>query len=137
MQDEGALGALSQCTREHLCKLSQVRLEEAFDTAMDHPGRSARLCAMIRADLAATTLRMPDLALRLTREAVQRAPTEPAYRLSLGRRAAASGDLSTVKEEQINALRHLNFAGRLDQDIAGLERSLPGTGATTAAPGHD
>lgn len=122
VQDESALGALALCLRQDGCHFEASDLRNAFDAAMDHPAPSARLYA-VYADFAASTLDDDVLALRLTETAVRKAPAEPAYRINLARRAISNGQASLARE-QIDALKGMNFGGRLDSDIASLDRSL-------------
>ena len=126
IQDESALGALAQCLRNGGCHFEANDLRDAFDAAMSHPAPSARLCAMY-GDFAAATLADNVLALRLTEAAVRKSPEEPAYRINLARRALANGQKELARE-QVEALRRLNFGGRLDNDIASLNRSFPVAG---------
>ncbi|UPG84809.1 hypothetical protein L2Y94_16005 [Luteibacter aegosomatis] len=125
VQDESSLGALAQCLRQGACHFEAGNLRDAFDAAMDQPNPSARLCAMY-SDFAASSLHDETLALRLSKAAVEKAPGEPVYRISLARRALNAHD-SELAREQIEALRRVNFAGRLDADIASLERDAQST----------
>jgi hypothetical protein len=119
VQDESALGALAQCLRSGGCRFDVDDLHAAFDAAMGQPAPSARLCAMY-ADFASASLQDPLSALHLSEKAVLRSPDEPVYRINLARRAIAVHEMD-IAREQIDALRRLNFAGRLDDDIAALE----------------
>lgn len=121
VQDESSLGALSQCLYQGGCQFEADELHRAFDAAMDHPNPSARLCSLY-ADFAINTLHDNVLALRMSNMAVAKAPSEPVYRVKLAQRALAAND-ATLARKQIDALRAINFAGRLDGDIASLERA--------------
>lgn len=121
VQDESALGALSQCLDEGGCQFERDELRKAYDAAMDHPNPSARLCSLY-ADFA-TASRNDTHALELSRMAVEKAPSEPVYRIKLAQRALAAHD-TILARQQIDALRGMNFAGRLDGDIASLKRAL-------------
>jgi hypothetical protein len=122
VQDESSLESLTQCAREHHCELPPKRMTEAFLTALSHPNPSARLLAMY-GDYAWNVLDDKALGLRMTEQALQTSPNEPAYHITLIRMLAAEGRnneaLSAIKQ-----LETLNIAGRLDDSIAEL-RALP------------
>jgi hypothetical protein len=123
IQDESSLAALTQCVRERHCALPAERMMQAFTSALSHPNPSARLLA-IYGDYAWNVLNDHALGERMTREAVQTRPNEPAYQITLIRMLAAQGR----KAEALAALKQLetlNFGGRLDSSVAGL-RKLPG-----------
>lgn len=118
VQDESALGALTQCDREHHCDLPTNRMTEAYLAAMSHPGPSARLLAMY-GDYAWNVLEDYALGERMTAEAVKTSPNEVAYRITLVRMLAAQRR-NTEASQQLRQLRQLNTGGRLDNDMAKL-----------------
>jgi hypothetical protein len=64
------------------------------------------------------------LGLRMTEEAVQTQPEEPAYRITLVRMLAAQGP-STAAVQALKQLETLNIGGRLSTSLREL-RALPG-----------
>jgi len=123
VQDESSLGALVQCTHNHLCDLPRERMMEAFMAALTHPDPSARLLATY-GDYAWNTLDDHALGLRMTREAVKTSPGEPAYRVTMVRMLQALGSNDAALAE-LRQLELLNYGGRLDVTLAQL-RNLPG-----------
>ena len=123
VQDESSLGALTQCVREHQCKLPKQRMMEAFYAALSHPDPSARLLAMY-GDYAWNVLDDHALGLRMTEDAVKASPAEPAYQITLIRMLAALG-LKVDADKAIGQLATLNIGGRLNSSLAEL-RKLPG-----------
>jgi hypothetical protein len=122
IQDESSLGALTQCARDGHCALPTARMMQAFNSALSHANPSARLLATY-GDYAWNVLNDHALGERMTREAIQARPNEPAYQITLIRMLAAQGR----KAEALAALRQLetlNFGGRLDTSVAEL-RKLP------------
>ncbi|HET7664210.1 MAG TPA: hypothetical protein VFK31_11280, partial [Rhodanobacteraceae bacterium] len=122
VQDISSLAALTQCAREGGCKLPENRMIEAFLAALSHPP-SSRLLA-IYGDYAWNVLDDHALGERVTAEAVQRDPNEPAYHITLTRMLAAQGRYDEARQ-QIKALERLNIGGRLNGSIAGLRALLP------------
>jgi hypothetical protein len=123
VQDESALGALTQCEREHHCDLPEARMTEAYLAALSHPNPSARLLAMY-GDYAWNVLNDHLLGQRMTADAVKTSPNEPAYRITLVRMLVAQGRTSEAREALLQ-LQRLNFGGRLVQSLREL-RALPG-----------
>jgi len=123
VQDESSLGALTQCAREQRCNLSKQRMVEAYLAALSHQPPSARLLASY-GDYAWNVLDDHALGLDLTRWAVQAAPEEPAYRITLIRMLASTGNSSAARDE-LKQLEPLNYGGRLDATLMQL-RTLPG-----------
>lgn len=126
VQDESSLGALSECAREHQCDLPMGRMMEAFLAALSHPSPSARLLATY-GDYAWNVLDDRALGLRMVRAAVEAAPEEPAYQVTLVRMLIALGRTQEALQALVD-LRRLNIAGRLDETInrlgVGLGRPL-------------
>lgn len=123
VQDESSLAALTECVRNHLCKLPQNRMIEAFMAALSHPSPDARLLANY-GDYAWNVLDDHDLGLRMTKEAVKVDPSEPAYRITLIRMLVVLGQKGDATAA-LKQLETLNYAGRLNGSLAKL-RSLPG-----------
>ncbi len=123
VQDESSLGALTQCVRDHQCKLPKQRMMEAYYAALSHPDPSARLLAMY-GDYAWSVLDDHALGLRMTEDAVKASPAEPAYQITLIRMLAALGR-KVDADKAIGQLATLNFGGRLNSSLAEL-RKLPG-----------
>lgn len=124
VQDESSLGTLTQCADDGKCQLPERRMVEAYLAALSHPHPSARLLATY-GDYAWNTLGDYDLGLRMTVDAVSAAPKDPAYRVTLARMYAASGNYDKVAA-QLNALHALNIGGQLTRDIAGVEKLMAG-----------
>lgn len=122
VQDESSLGALTQCAREGACRLPEGRMVEAFLAALSHPSPSARLLATY-GDYAWNVLGDHELGLRMTQAAVDTAPAEPAYRITLVRMLAASGK-HRAAHEALLGLQSLNIAGRLDDTMRNLRARL-------------
>jgi hypothetical protein len=123
VQDESSLGALTQCTRGQSCDLPKERMVQAFLAALSHPHPSARLLATY-GDYAWNVLDDHDLGERMTAEAVQTAPNEPAYQITQVRMLAAQGR-TTDARQAISQLETLNIGGRLNGSLNEL-RVLPG-----------
>jgi len=123
VQDESSLGALTQCAREGRCNLSKQRMVDAYLAALSHSDPSARLLAMY-GDYAWNVLGDHALGLQVTADAVKRAPSEPAYRITLVRMLVATGETDRAYSA-LAQLETLNIGGRLDDKIEAL-RQLPG-----------
>ncbi|MCX7513736.1 hypothetical protein [Frateuria sp. STR12] len=122
VQDESSLGALTQCARERLCPLPEQRMLDAFEAALSHPNPSARLLATY-GDYAWSVLGNHGLGIRMTDMASHAAPQEPAYLTTLIRMHLATGDRASARRE-LNSLRLLNTAGRLEGTIRSLEMGI-------------
>lgn len=120
VQDESSLAALTSCDREKMCDLPAKRLEQAYFAALSHPNPSARLLAMY-GDFAWNVMGDHELGLRVAEEVVQRAPNEPAYRITLIRMLDALHQHEAM-QAQIDALKRLNIGGRLDADLKDLPK---------------
>jgi len=122
IQDESSLIALVQCESDDRCDLPDEPMMRAFTAALAHPQPSARLLATY-ADYIWMSTSDVATAYRYARMAVDAAPAEPAYRVTLGRWAVSLGDAPEAVR-QLAALRHLNYGGRLDQDVATLAHAI-------------
>jgi protein O-mannosyl-transferase len=121
IQDESSLGALTSCSIKQDCDIPKARLMQAFAAALSHPSPSARLLATY-GDYAWNELHDRDLAFRVMKNAVETAPKEPAYRITLARMMLTVGDKDGAAE-QIKTLERLNVGGSLDSDIAKLKKT--------------
>ncbi|XRD86325.1 hypothetical protein ISN73_17595 [Dyella acidisoli] len=118
VQDESSLGALTECARDHGCDLPPRRMIDAYLAALSHPNPSARLLSMY-GDYAWNVLGDRALGEQMAEGAVNTAPNETAYRITLIRMLVALGQTS----EAMHAYRQLalmNVGGRLDQELKNL-----------------
>lgn len=125
VQDESSLAALVECAREGSCALPRGRMLEAFEAAMAHPDPSARLLATY-GDYAWNVLGDQAKGEQLTTRAVQAAPGEPAYRITLARMLLGLGRTADARV-QVQALRGMNIGGRLDGPIDNLALQIDAT----------
>lgn len=123
VQDESSLGALTQCAREKNCNLPPDRMMAAFMAALSHPNPSARLLATY-GDYAWNILDDHALGLRMTKDAVNAQPSEPAYQITLVRMLAAQGEKAEANQT-IGQLEAMNIGGQLNVQLTQL-RALPG-----------
>lgn len=123
VQDESSLDALTKCSREGACHLPEGRMVSAFLAALSHPNPSARLLATY-SDYAWDILGDHALGLQLIERAINAAPMEPAYRITVVRMLLAGGQYDQARQA-LKKLGALNFGGRLDGSIAELRSRLP------------
>ncbi|MBM7130062.1 hypothetical protein ISS99_11020 [Dyella mobilis] len=123
VQDESSLQTLTECLRDKTCIFPQEYLGKAFEAALTHPQPSARLLAMY-GDYSWNILRNEAQGEQYLAEAVGKAPTEPAYRISLIRMLAAEGKYGEANAS-LAQLRLLNIGGRLTDSLNELQ-ALPG-----------
>jgi len=119
VQDDAALGGMTRCIIGGKCPFDTERMQAAFDAALSHPRPRAPVFAAY-ADYAWNILHDQPLSIRLMERAISAAPTEPAYRISLARKAIATGNTSAATRE-VQVLEKLNYGGRLDQEIMQLK----------------
>jgi hypothetical protein len=122
VQDDSSLAALSQCARERHCDLPKPRMVAAFQAALGHPRPSPRLLATY-SDYAWNVLGDKPLGEQMIERAIQAAPAEPAYRITLIRMLVVLGRTGEA-EKQYAQLKAMNLGGRLDRDLAGLRDLL-------------
>jgi hypothetical protein len=122
VQDESSLGALTQCARDSLCDLPKQKMISAYLAALSHPDPSARLLAMY-GDYAWNVLGDRYLGIRMTEDAVDAAPSEPAYYITLIRMQVALGR-SKEAHVELERLMHLNIGGHLNEDLIRLRHLL-------------
>ena len=119
-EDISALISLTNCYGANICKFDTAQLQRAYEAALSRPHPIARLNGAY-ADFQRDILRNDELAEVYLARAVAGAPNESAYRIDLAALYARNGQTDKALE-QIEALRQMNFAGRLDGQIATLER---------------
>ncbi|GAB2788402.1 hypothetical protein GCM10027021_08770 [Dyella kyungheensis] len=130
VQDESSLAALAQCAKDSACSLPSDRMVQAFEAALSHPGPSARLQATY-SDYAWNVLGDRPLGLSMIEGAVNSAPSEPAYRITMVRMLASLGYEAKARQALVQ-LQTMNFGGRLDSAIHSLQELLDKR--TAAAP---
>jgi len=118
-EDISALISLTQCRVKNDCHFDTAPLQRAFEAALSRPHAIARLYSAY-ANFASELLHDDALAIQTMRKAVQKAPSEPAYRIQLTHWLAIHG-MTQDAVRQIDALRRLDNLGRLDAQIAILE----------------
>lgn len=128
-----ALISLTQCHDKGICEFDVAQLQRAYQAVLSRPHPIARLNGAYAVFLR-DTLHDDMLAEKYLALAVAGDPSEPAYRIDLAVLYARNGQ-TELAQEQIDALRHLNYAGRLDRQITALEQ-LAEHGKTIAAQ-HD
>jgi hypothetical protein len=119
-EDISALISLTNCYEANICKFDTSWLQRAYEAALSRPHPIARLCGAY-ADFQRDILHDDMQAEKYLALAVAGEPTEPAYREDLAALYARNGQTERAIE-QIDALRRMNLAGRLDGQIAALER---------------
>ena len=124
-EDIDALGALTRCVRDRRCAFPDGRMDDAFAAAAAHGQPQSKLSS-IHSDWAWNVLGDRELGARLAKQAVEAKPADADARIALARIAIVLGQ-PEVAREQITALERLNLGGRLDRDIAELQR-LAGSG---------
>lgn len=130
-EDISALISLTNCYGNGLCAFDLANLQHAYTAALSHPFVNPRLngaYAAFQRDL----LHDDALAEKYLAQAVAGAPSEPAYRIDLAALYARHGQTGKALE-QIDALRRMNYGGRLDKQIALLEQ-LAEQGKPAASP---
>jgi hypothetical protein len=119
-EDISALISLANCYESGICKFDVAQLQRAYEAALSRPHPIARLYGGY-ADFLRDILHNDQLAEVYLARAVAGDPGEPAYRVDLAALYARNGQTEKALQ-QIDALRRMNLAGRLDGQIATLER---------------
>jgi hypothetical protein len=119
-EDISALISLTNCYKADICKFDVAQLQRAYEAALSRPHPIARLNGAY-ADFQRDILHNDKLAEVYLARAVADDPGESAYRVDLAVLYARNGQTEEARK-QIDALRHMNLAGRLDGQIATLER---------------
>ena len=130
-EDISALVSLTTCYEADICKFDVSRLQHAYEAALSRPHPIARLDGAY-ADFQRDILHNDNSAEIYLARAVAGDPSEAAYRIDLAALYARNGQTERALE-QIDALRRMNLAGRLDGQIATLER-LAEQGKSASAP---
>jgi len=115
-----ALISLTQCYKNGFCKFDVTQLERAYQAVLSRPHTIARLngaYATFQRDI----LHNDVLAEQYMALAVSGDPSESAYRIDLAALYVRNGQTDKARE-QIDALKRLNYAGRIDKQIMALER---------------
>ena len=121
-EDISALISLTNCHGSGICLFDPADLQRAYEAALSRPHPIARLdgaYAAFQRDI----LHDDSLASEYLARAVAGDPGESAYRIDLAALYARNGQRGKALE-QIDALRRMNYAGRLDRQIAVLESML-------------
>lgn len=129
--DAEGVRSLTECQREGHCAIDDRRMLEIYLAAL-HDGRPNPTILYSYAIFAFNRMHDPELALRLTRDAVS-ASADPQYRINLANFLLDLGQVEAAKEE-IDGLRSHNRLGALDASIERLERRLSDNG--NALPGN-
>jgi hypothetical protein len=119
-EDISALISLTNCYGANICKFDTSNLQLAYEAALSRPHPIARLNGAY-ADFQRDILHNDALAIIYLERAVKGDPGESAYRVDLAALYARNGRTEQAVE-QIDALRRMNLAGRLDGEIAALDR---------------
>ncbi len=118
-EDISALISLTNCYEAGICKFDKSWLQRAYEAALSRPHPIARLEGAY-ADFQRDVLHDDMQAEKYLARAVAGAPEESAYRIDLAALYARNGQTEKAVQ-QIDALRRMNLAGRLDRQIATLE----------------
>jgi hypothetical protein len=119
-EDISALISLTNCYGNGVCKFNASWLNRAYQAVLSRPHPIARLNGAY-ADFLRDILHDDMQAEVYLARAVAGDPGEPAYRVDLAALYARNGQTEKGLE-QIDALRRMNLAGRLNAQIATLER---------------
>lgn len=119
-ENVSALITLTKCYGAGICKFDVAQLQRAYQAVLSRPQPSPRLNGAY-ADFQRDILHDDMLAEKYLALAAIGDPSEPAYRVSLAVLYARNGQTEKA-QKQIDALRHLNYAGRLDRQITELEQ---------------
>ena len=119
-EDISALISLTNCYGAGICKFDVSWLQRAYEAALSRPHPIPRLDGAY-ADFQRDILHDDVQAEKYLALAVAGDPGESAYRIDLAALYARNGQTEKALE-QIDALRRMNLAGRLDGQIATLER---------------
>jgi len=119
-EDISALISLTNCYVAGICKFDVAQLQRAYQAALSRPYPIARLNGAY-ADFQRDILHNDEQAEVYLARAVAGDPDESAYRVDLAALYARHGQTEKALE-QIDALRRMNLAARLDPQIATLEQ---------------
>ncbi|HET7162022.1 MAG TPA: hypothetical protein VFI32_05065, partial [Rhodanobacteraceae bacterium] len=119
-EDISALVSLTNCYGTGRCKFDVAQLQRAYEAALSRPHPIPRLDGAY-ADFQRDIVHNDELAEVYFARAVAGDPGESVFRIDLAALYARNGQTEKALE-QIDALRRMNLAGRLDGQIATLER---------------
>jgi hypothetical protein len=119
-EDISALISLTNCYSAGICKFDIMNLKHAYEAALSRPAPIARLEGAY-ADFQRDILHDDMQAEKYLASAVRKSPRESAYRIDLAALYARNGQTGKALQ-QIDALRRMNLAGRLDRQIETLEQ---------------
>jgi len=120
--DARALANLNHCYIDHYCGDDITPLKDAFAAAMSH-GSAPPVLLSVHAEYAWYLLHDREQSERDMREAVRRAPLDPAARSNLAVLLLSTGRFDETREE-LAALRRINHFGMLDRTIAAIQDAL-------------
>jgi hypothetical protein len=131
VQDESSLAALVDCARHDDCDLPKDKMQAAFEAAMSHPEPSPRLMSTY-ADYAWNVMGQRELGANLQTRAVNGAPQEPAYLITLTRMLVAQHKLDEARA-RLAQLEGLNLGGHLDSQLKSLRHQVEAAAASSAS----
>jgi len=130
VQDESSLAALVECARSGDCALPKDKMRLAFEAAMSHSEPSPRLLS-IYADYAWNVLDDHDLGERLQIRAVNGAPQESAYLITLTRMLLATHEIDDARA-RVSQLNKLNLGGHLSSQLKVLKQQVDAAAAASS-----
>lgn len=132
-ENMSALIALTQCYSKGACKFDVAQLQRAYLAVLSRPHTPSRLNGAYAA-FQYGIMHNDIVAEKYLEFAVTSDPNEPAYRVDLAALYLRNGQTDKATE-QIEALRRLNYAGRLDKQLSKLETAVDQ--GKSAAPGRE
>ncbi|RZO85105.1 MAG: hypothetical protein EVA65_08895 [Oceanococcus sp.] len=117
-ENASAVMSLARCARSGQCNLPEERMIETFLAALVHSPPSARVLAAY-GDYAWNVLQDRALAIKLAQDAVEQAPAEPEYLITLIKMQRVLG-LDSEAEKTWKQLIALNLGGRLNARLQTL-----------------
>lgn len=135
-ENMSALIALTQCYSKNACKFDIAQLQRAYLAVLSRSHTPPRLNGAYAA-FQYGVLHNDIVAEKYLELAVNGDPSEPAYRVDLAALYIRNGQTGKAME-QIDALRRLNYAGRLDKQLSKLNQAIePGKSNTTLHDSHE
>lgn len=116
--DISSLITLTRCYGDGTCKFDAAQLQRAYEAVLSRPHPISRLNGAY-ADFQRDVMHDDLMAEKYLELAVAGEPGEPAYRINLAALYARNGQTEKALD-QIHALERLNYAGRLDGQLAKL-----------------
>jgi len=137
-QDTNALNSLVNCLPRN-CKVLKEPVYALLQAALlqnnNNTTRQNPDVWVIYANYLTFTEQPLEKVLWAVRQAVKISPTTPRYRIDLARGLMMEGDFRG-SEEQIQALKRLNFLGHLDIELQQLDQQLAAARAESNEPRH-